>query len=231
MPARKARCIIYLSAIIVLEHTNIFKFCIFNHFMSNLAHVLEPHRISIQDVPVERIQANNPREFREIKGRIPEALVGMWLEACPDVELDTDFPRRANGFYLEQRPTGILVREGNKKGKQKTEFDYLMLHGTTPYVVEVKAQSLHGGKQLVDKLLRKAKHIYPGQDVRMLLFLRFAAFNEKRRTALQSHYPQVEFVDLGYSSQQLTSAVKAYLRRQQPREQHPQRHRQLDTYH
>ncbi len=199
--------------------------------MSNLAHVLEPHRLSLRDVPIERVHANNPREFRELKGRLPEALVGMWLEACPEIQLDTDFPRKANGFYLEQRPSGILVREGHAKGEQKTEFDYLMFHDKTPYIVEVKAQSLHAGKRTIEGLLRKGKHVYPDQDVRVLLFLRFQAFNQKRRDKLQRAYPQVEFVDLGYSSKQLTTAVKAYLRRQQPREHHTQRHRPIRAYH
>ena len=183
--------------------------------MSNLVREVNRCRVdsnlNLYCVNPDTVWAGNPHNRTEIAGRIAEAYVKMWLDKCPGVSFDSDFPRNVNGFTLRQTGAGVevLKRNGNADIPLH-EFDFLIGYDGQPIVVHVKSSGLNGIEQKIPESLDYARHIYGRDGVGMLLFFPQSRKGEEDAQRIQSAHPEVVCVDSGYDKKELKNAVDIF---------------------
>lgn len=188
----------------------------------SIVDVLEEGRIRLHDVDLSQVQAHDPKNYRRVRGRIPEAMVAQWLAGCPEIERDTDVPRRVNGYWLEQRAYGAVTVHDSITNRLIREFDGLVWYGRQPFVVEVKGGELKRSERWVKERLDMGRHIYDRRDVGLIVFFPFSTDQENRRRRLEHHFPRrLWFVDLGYQKWMIGEAMKDYRRLHQHPEEDP----------
>ena len=193
----------------------------------SIVDVLEEGRIRLHQVDLSQVQAHDPKNYRRVRGRIPEAMVSQWLANCPDIHPDKDIPRRVNGYALESRVYGGVMVRDSYSSKLLREFDGLVWYEGKPYVIEVKGGELKRGAQRVNELLEMGKQVYERRDVGLVVFMLFSATTMHRRRQLEQQFRHLWFVDLGYPKRGMKDALKDYRRLHQQKQEQSAAYRKL----
>lgn len=168
-------------------------------------------KLTLSSVPMHELELGNRHDPIEVRGRIAEKYVEMWLEACPSIRFDEELPRDANSYTLEKQKSGIVVFEHrNGKKESKAEFDFLIYYRRWPTLVQVRSGGINGLESKLDDYLALGREIYSKEDIRMLLF--FPIYQNKWRDAdrISAGHPNVSCVNIGYKKRSLNAAVKRY---------------------
>jgi hypothetical protein len=180
---------------------------------------LEEGRVKdgLDSVPVLDVRVGNVGDPYEVRGRIAEKYIHMWLSQCPNIAFDNNLPREVNGFTLRQRDSGVLVLDSSDKSA-KHEYDFLVAYDGTPFLVHVKSWKLNGFEKGIEHSLAMGREIYGVDDITMLLF--FPQYGKaKDAERIQSNHPNVVCVDSGYKKKQLARAVNRFYKERRMR--HP----------
>jgi hypothetical protein len=172
--------------------------------LDSLVEEIERKRITLDEVPLAEVRPHNLKDPLDVKGRIAETMVRIWISRCKGIIIDDDFPRAANGYRLEKNHSGIIVYRGNLTVH---EYDFLAFYQDLPLIVEVKSLKLNGVEAKIPRALKIGKEIYQAEEIGMLLF--FPAYTNKQRDKrrIEQNFPSVRCVDLGYKKKQIDRAV------------------------
>ncbi len=185
----------------------------------SIVDVLEESRIKLHEVDLSQVRVTDQRNYRQVRGRIPEAMVAQWLAGCPEIERDTDVPRRVNGYRLEQRAYGSVMVHDSRTDRLIREFDGLIWYNGQPFVVEVKGGELKRRERRVRELLDMGRHVYDRRDVGLVVFMPFSASTEHSRRQLEQQFRRLWFVDLRYKGWMMGETMRDYRRLNQQGEE------------
>lgn len=163
-------------------------------------------QVRLEDLALEPLGVD-PADIPAVRGAVAELMTKRMLLEC-GIMLDTDFPRRVNGYVFEQHDGHVIVRDSTT-GRHVHEYDFLVRSPDgAPGIVEVKALKLRGIESKLLRGARIASELY-GRSVETIIF--FPAYGNKQEDrARLERMPLVRCVDLGYKKKQLERFVARY---------------------